>query len=70
MLRRRAPVPALCYGIVYADRTRLTARQVRLNEISGLSVEDLDDALGGRRVFWTGPHFDFTWKRKVRQNSP
>ena len=28
--------------------------KVRLNEINGISMEDLVDALDGRRIFWMG----------------
>lgn len=39
--------------------------KVRLNEISGISMEDLDDALEGRRIFWMGPDFEAAKKRKL-----
>ena len=32
--------------------------KVRLNEINGISVEDLEDALGAKRIFWMGNDFE------------
>merc|ERR1719446_1238317 len=40
-------------------------QKVRLNEINGISMEDLTDALDGRRIFWTGPDYDAAKKRKA-----
>jgi len=39
--------------------------KVRLNEINGISMEDLDDALSGRRIFWMGPEYEAAKKRKT-----
>ena len=39
--------------------------KVRLNEINGISLEDLTEALETKRIFWTGPIFDATRKRKA-----
>jgi len=38
--------------------------KVRLNEINGISMEDLEDALNARRIFWTGPEYESAKKRK------
>jgi hypothetical protein len=38
--------------------------KVRLNEISGISMEDLTDALGGHRIFWAGEDYESAKKRK------
>jgi len=39
--------------------------KVRLNEINGISMEDLTDALDGRRIFWMGPEYEAAKKRKA-----
>ena len=39
---------------------------MRLNEIGGISMEDLTDALENRRIFWMGEEYEATKKRKVR----
>jgi len=39
--------------------------KVRLNEINGISMEDLEDALNGRRIFWMGVEYEATKKRKT-----
>mmetsp|Transcript_11793 Transcript_11793/g.30278 ORF Transcript_11793/g.30278 Transcript_11793/m.30278 type:complete len:699 (+) Transcript_11793:122-2218(+) len=39
--------------------------KVKLNEINGISLEDLSEALDGKRIFWTGPNFDATKKRRA-----
>ena len=38
--------------------------KVRLNEINGISLEDIEDALEGKRVFWMGPVYETAKKRK------
>ena len=50
--------PSNCRAVVLA--------QVRLNEINGISMEDLTDALSNRRIFWMGPDYESARKRKVR----
>lgn len=40
-------------------------QKVRLNEINGISMEDLTDALEGRRIFWMGPDYDAAKRRKA-----
>lgn len=45
----RLPCARLAVTIIHCP-----SWQVRLNEISGISMEDLEDALGGRRIFWMG----------------
>ena len=39
--------------------------KVRLNEINGISLEDLSEALESKRIFWMGSQFDITKKRKT-----
>ena len=43
---------------------------MRLNEIGGISMEDLTDALENRRIFWMGEEYEATKKRKVRSTQP
>ncbi len=39
--------------------------KVRLNEINGISLEDLTEALESKRIFWMGTNFEATKKRKA-----
>ena len=39
--------------------------KVRLHEINGISMEDLTDALDSRRIFWMGPEYEASKRRKV-----
>ena len=34
------------------------------SEINGISLEDLEDALGGKRIFWMGSVYELGKKRK------
>ena len=48
-----------CAACVYAalESTKFVQRfqdKVKLNEINGITLEDLDDALAGKRIFWRG----------------
>jgi hypothetical protein len=65
-----------CFFLVYVGGAIIAAKEsgkflerfkdkVRLNEISGISMEDLEDALGGRRIFWMGPEYEAAKKRKA-----
>ena len=58
-----------CAACVYAalESTKFVQRfqdKVKLNEINGITLEDLDDALTGKRIFWRGPVFDAGKRRK------
>lgn len=56
-----------CY-IAAKEGTKFMERfkdKVRLNEVKGISMEDLDDALGGRRIFWMGPDYELANKRQM-----
>jgi hypothetical protein len=64
------------FFVIYMGGCKVAAREsslflerfkdkVRLNEISGVSMEDLDDALAGRRIFWMGPEYEAAKKRKA-----
>ena len=57
-------------GCIFAAResTKFIERfteKVQLNEINGISLEDLTEALASKRIFWMGPQFDATKKRKA-----
>jgi hypothetical protein len=66
----------LLFGLVYIGGCIVAAKEsdkfmdrfkdkVRLNEINGISMEDLEDALSGRRIFWMGPEYEAAKKRKI-----
>ena len=52
-----------CAACIYAalESKKFVQRfqdKVKVNEISGISLEDLDDAMNGRRIFWMGPIYE------------
>ena len=38
--------------------------KVKLNEINGISLDDLNDALSGKRIFWMGPIYEAAKRQK------
>ena len=42
-------------------------QQVKIGEISGISLEDLDDALAGKRIFWMGEVYEEAKRLQVRR---